>query len=970
MVEQIYDSQTRRYVSIQTAMTRNFPSDRFTVRKGFSVYAVQDRRTRSGFRYEILTAGKVPRNRNNELIYPNLRRSTTVPIDNLQNIPFHEAGLFTLPIELLEQNNINSGIVQFQFLNNGTVINESPEINLNSIGSANRWWGNEGGEGFGIFNYNNSNLMTHATYANIQNSTHFRVVTHREVSPQRIQQRFRDGIDHHCVLTPILKHFENLVASSKTPKTAKNRQSFVNKVQVFLKTYAEGIPEEDMESVANALDIKIIMEDIFHNVVNVYNDKRVHNGTFKFINSRLNHAEYLTININAEPIYVQQDEAQVIIQEYIDNNKYCCYTGSRSDIKTITTAENYYIVGNANGDIMNEFNSQFPKEYKINSVKEKNLAKFILKSANLVVNWKNPYCNSEPVNEIDMKKAYTQFKHSPNYVAFPSIITDYRSVKPDHDVSANLGVYMVKIISIPSPRHPEHPNYNACKLLRAMGFCFNSKYVLTSPWILTLRQFGVQLETIYGAYAASSFEFEFSKEMIESKMYSIWTGTQLHTEEESFVKVPCTSEFASHIKAISTNDAFINYVEETQTLTLRKPREFYYIMPHVSSFIVSYTQLNVFNEMLKYNPENIVGTKLDSIMLSSDVKAFDSNLWGNIKDKSDSPIKINKYTSSVIFNQVEEFEPENLGSICEYEGQNFFLSGQGGGGKTYKILNDVGFRNKYYCTISWKLVSETVNKYNCFGGTLNQLLGFDTFGKKIPSIKDKFGAPPVIILDEMSMISEQRIMEAMAMYPKSKFIFLGDYHNKKYYQSSVSDDKLYTPEHYYMVTTDYRSLDEETKQFKLKIRQLIDENKKKELFEFVNKTLPHMKVEDLVKHYDMDFILTGSHERVRFFTELLQNETKNHYLVEKHSFNDVLAKKRNPESAYLHGEIIDFPIEGRTKLTHAFTLHSFQGSTIETKKCFIDISKIFNSNDLYTAISRVRRMNQIILIKGDASLPF
>ena len=48
-------------------------------------------------------------------------------------------------------------------------------------------------------------------------------------------------------------------------------------------------------------------------------------------------------------------------------------------------------------------------------------------------------------------------------------------------------------------------------------------------------------------------------------------------------------------------------------------------------------------------------------------------------------------------------------------------------------------------------------------------------------------------------------------------------------------------------------------------------------------------------------------------------------------------------------------------IRHHFTTHSIQGETIE-RRIFIDISKMFDSRMFYTAISRVRRLEQIYLV--------
>jgi len=214
------------------------------------------------------------------------------------------------------------------------------------------------------------------------------------------------------------------------------------------------------------------------------------------------------------------------------------------------------------------------------------------------------------------------------------------------------------------------------------------------------------------------------------------------------------------------------------------------------------------------------------------------------------------------------------------------------------------------------------------------------------------------------------------MYPYSQILFAGDYDKGHYYQSSVvAPQYLYHPASPIMTDTttypalpiiqlegDRRSKDELTVAFKKVIRDFVDKGSLQELRTFL---LSRFKVEKLADiDYDKDYILTGTNERMRHFTEKLlsTDESKNHYLVLRHNMMDVFTKLAGKE-AYLHGELVEAPIEGKTEPRHAFTVHSFQGITIrQPKKCFIDIMHLSLVQDIYTAISRVESISQIHLV--------
>lgn len=65
---------------------------------------------------------------------------------------------------------------------------------------------------------------------------------------------------------------------------------------------------------------------------------------------------------------------------------------------------------------------------------------------------------------------------------------------------------------------------------------------------------------------------------------------------------------------------------------------------------------------------------------------------------------------------------------------------------------------------------------------------------------------------------------------------------------------------------------------------------------------------------------------------------------------------------YKNGQIVigDKP-DTTCEIRHAYTIHSIQGETAEDK-LFINMEKCYDSRLLYTAISRARKSEQIILI--------
>jgi ATP-dependent exoDNAse (exonuclease V) alpha subunit len=116
------------------------------------------------------------------------------------------------------------------------------------------------------------------------------------------------------------------------------------------------------------------------------------------------------------------------------------------------------------------------------------------------------------------------------------------------------------------------------------------------------------------------------------------------------------------------------------------------------------------------------------------------------------------------------------------------------------------------------------------------------------------------------------------------------------------------------------------------------------------KTSSKIKILDLTKKYDVDY-----------YTNLFKHLPK--YMCINHSFTDVEKRMNGDESIILTGEIT-YTEQPRTELKHAFTIHSTQGITVKNpNKLFIDVNRIFDYQQLYTAISRVEYLDQIIIIK-------
>ena len=797
--------------------------------------------------------------------------------------------------------------------------------------------------------FNNSSGALPEMIPYLTESTTLRISAYNPVVARKQLQNFREG-DVHCLFNAMRTYFTGMVEKS-TGKTASNYNSKLKKTNKFIEAYDAGAPEMELESIGKALDVTIHINNISNNTIITANPGA--RKAFTFVNSRVNHVEEVTVDMNAEPEQITLEEGKELIQQCITDGIWNLYTGSITNPKTITMADKRYRIGTDSSQVLFDFIGSFEKGIAINSIKEHELCEYLLSSINFIVNFKNPLARCEPLYEIDMKKAYTQFKSYDGYMGFPGIITNVRDVPFDFDVVAHPGIYTFTLGEFMDLRPGvEH--------LKAWGFQGNGIYTMPSPWIVFLRQF-VTLKLLYGAYG-KRIDFDFSPEMIEMKLYAPWTGMQMHTDDELHYYMACNQETAEIVASQHTEDN-VQYDDQSNTLMISKKKPYHYISPHLSSFVIAYTQLAVLAEAMRYRIKHIYAVKLDSIVLGCDVLPY-SSVWQD-GDFTGADIPINKSSVEYIVRQTD-YVLENKGGKVPYELDsqgNVFHAGPGGDGKTFRVLMDDGFRGDLvYCTIAWSLIAPKMKEYDVRGTSVLKLKG-GTMGKtKVIPYKEEYGQPSVIALDEMSMISSEEITHIKTLYPLSQIIMMGDYYGGKYFQSSIimPGRSLYHPEpgSYYLTENDYRSTDEKTRMFKREVRELMKRGEP--IIAYLCSMLTSVRDAEIASVYNMDYILTYTHEGIEYFTKKLTGNCW--HLVTKHTVKDIHDRCCGKE-AYLHGELLTFPIEGRTEAVQAHTVHGFQGKTIDNEKCFVDITSFICNEDIYTAISRVRSMDQLYLIR-------
>jgi len=828
-------------------------------------------------------------------------------------------GQIELPVKQALAAVKNHQHVFIQITVNGIII-ESKLIEVQGGDAQAIWWNSIYNE---LFKYEDG-----VEIQRIQPGNTFRIVIIRadQVPSEKIKQQYREG-EKHCVLQPIYDMFMEYSKASESPSSTKRLAQIATKIKGMEKYYPDGVPEDSMEIIAKACSRCIIIHDIIGNEIKRYNTsstKYIH-----FTNTRINHIDqgFLVLDKSWKTVSVQ--EMQDIVDEHDKNNWFYLFDGDIKNriARSIRSIKGAFAVENSDREIFNEFSKKHDiNHYGVNATQYPELNEFI-HEGRVVNSAPTPLCNdpnmTEGVQHIDVEKAYTQHKYAPYYEGFLGHITNWRRLtKCSIDfINTHLGMYQIKVLTCSNI------------LLRKLGLKEGKIYTLCSPEIKYFMSLGMTCKLMAGCWG-STFHLEWTPEMLENRRYCMWAGKQgMDTPYETYT-LKGGSEWASHLKA-ELGDENVLYFSEVQMIVVKIPKKSYTTRHHILAFITCYTRLNMLELMSKVDGD-LIKVVLDGLYFRGvlpDVKI---------------PCKSKELKEHIGFRDAWYYESKiDTSSWPDYDSRfdsSAILAGAGGCGKTHSVLTSRGLIRPLYVVPTHVLGRKMIQKHNVVYTTINKLIGEEC----IPFKEDHY-EPHVILIDELTMIEEEWVNRAIKMYKNTMFLIAGDIDDKQWFQCRNGCpgkfSRIWIPNNWKYVhyTTDYRSKDEELKKFKVAIR-----NEMKRVFKNDNMT-DTMAIQS--------FIL--SNQPVLSFNDAVAKHSMGDtWIAGTHQTNLQLLKK-GIVSGYINSdkEIVK---EGEGEQRGSFTIHSFQGLTIDSGKVFICISDVFEYAMIYTAVSRCVNMNQIV----------
>lgn len=784
----------------------------------------------------------------------------------------------------------------------------------------------------------------------------------------RKPQSFRDGIQH-CVLDIMEQNLTNR-ANTYTSTYDKNKiKKLLGYVAEYKIKYDLGIPETEMEEVCKTLKFNVSIYDLLDNELYVFNkNSKLHR--IEYCNVRLNHLEVGRLCLMSKPEEVSQEQLNAILEKCIRDKRFYVYEGNpkKGKIYGIRTIDGAWRIANPDIDEMNECNKKNNlNNYGLNATLQPELNNYIresniIHSTNTIVN------GGTPIDHLDMKNAYTQWKQFSG-AKFLGKIHQYGKLTgyTIDFVNDHIGIYRFRCLSV------------SMNEMGRLGFQVGSVYTLPSVEIQFLVNKGyITIELLSGVWG-SSIEMNLDNNMIDKrKLYQEWSG-RLGMQYDSKVFIfPGTKEEAEQLSAILGSDVVKHY-EYTGFIHIYRTKKSVKTLHHIFAFITSYTRMNILLKMEEVGFENVVSVVLDGIYLK---KEFPEDTLFRKKPIVEHNDHKEWYSPSIVSDdfmiELDTFDVNysifKNTLIKKGVVGNVFLQGQGGSGKSHYVFNnrcynkdilyivptrDLGIKKQKECGIQWTTIQKFVGE---------DYIHADGKIRKCRSWKDEAGRSPAVgFIDEVTMMNKSLVEKAISMHPDTLFILAGDIEGKQWFQCRNGDGKtfaeLYDVSNWNTIKfeKDWRAIGcSKLIKFKQDLRDVmrtwIGEGGRIDA-SFIEAWI-RMNV-NLVSYSDaIKMFVSGDLwiDPLRATSEkLLNNGICSGYRCKYEG--------KDKDGIYrTKGEILPYDAGTITEKKGSITTHSIQGHTISSGKIFISVANSFEYAMIYTAVSRAVSFDQLVFV--------
>lgn len=829
----------------------------------------------------------------------------------------------------------------------------------------------------------------------------------------RLMQLFRNNDSGDCVYRGLVQFFEKYQNDEKSTQGRAIYRKLIKQESKFKRAYTV----EDMQEMAGLLNISITIKDIINNGKNdiLINKNSFNYYNVEFLNTKYNHLDLKICHSN--------NAEEVSQEEYNNLKKTSPFYVEKFNTLT-TTNKTYKVKDNEFKKLFNEWkneNNINTLKIPVSSDAYNFINKYDDKIHRMFDN--KMEINDNLYNEIDMKKAFFNFNKCDEYSGLPSgsfICVNGAGFTVDlfnkQFNNGLVGFYEIKILNVTEQKKD---------IFKMLGLNIKSSHILFSSMIKLILNYA-ELEFInYCISPAIDIKFnnEFLKTVINGKLY---TTEEIEADEslKNAKKVKAYSKVVgimgidnftttTNIKALDQDKDFYktldsDYIYQFEDIFKIVEPVDATSLKHIAYGIKSNVQTIILKQLLQMKSSDIFGVKVDSIVYKKDA---DFKIVDTYKELFKEPVKSNienmlknEYSSSYY---IKYFVPQEKIKKCinkydfnfglenvardeeepeEKQNDNFDLSplpngehiiqkiiycgGGGGCGKSYSILNSrVFMKNKIlYSSNCWELIQAKADEFKEFGVvglSLPKLTG-EMNGAKVEQYNT--GYAKYKALDELTLNNKKTVETVINQDAGRCFIFLiGDVDEDGfYYQASISKDifnpSIYKNIQYVKYLKTYR-FDDELNEKLQAIRK----------FMRTGKNNPYLLYNEVKQHfkdnfYNKDDIIFNKNDvGISALQPInkLGNCIYSEPFYKNGSIKQYYRKETNFKKKIYKGGKLEEQIEGKNCVCSLFrTIHSYQGRQLDTGdgRIIILLNSLFDYNLLYTALSRARRVNQIVII--------
>lgn len=808
----------------------------------------------------------------------------------------------------------------------------------------------------------------------------------KNINQGYIIQTFRDNENGTCVYDGVLQYFKNKsdIGNNKPAKGMYN--ALIREETKYKKAYTD----VELSDIAKFVKASIKIVDLVNGNNKNFNESSENRYCIEFINSRFNHLDFLSHSY---------DEVKKVSKDEYNSIKF------NSSFYIEKYGKLYAIL-----DGVTSLYSVIESPFKImfdNWKKENNLNILSICSDNEVMPMLEDYdfsihrffddkmiIDNSLYKELDMKKAYYNYsdsKYNKYYMGVPSgAFLNFKCVNNFtidnfNEITSNklTGFYQVEILTT---------NYELNKL----GFSIGSTHTLFTSMIVLLKEY-ITFDFINVSYSPS-VHIPFTEEFIEVYDKKNDTDKGIRGYCKAFglmMMVPTGANI--EIKPMNDDTKYYNLINDDNTemyisngvIKMIKTDVKLYTHLHIASAINAYCKTILLEQMLTMDINDIFGVKLDSIVYRGNVPVYNDYIFssskkckieGMLRNKKERSIGYDldfglDYATNYECSQSRYYEPYFLSGR---ETINFKINfvqtgeiinnrvvkigGKGGAGKTYSLLNHLQLNTVIYSANAWNLIEGQQKKTDkkFIGLSIPKLTGRCN-GKKVLKVDNKDAK--IIILDEATLNNKNDVEFIIKKFYWCYIFLLGDIDRDGFYYQCSIDKNIYTDFskcQYIEYTKTYRfddMLDAKLNCLRQKMRDY--DGNINMLNEYVKEEYKnnYIKREDII-FLDTDVGISSCNDMGEHSSNISE------YFVNKGSKPQYYVKKTDLYKGLLKGSKLDEkPSHNNYECKLFKTIHSFQGLDIgHDQRIIIYFDKIFDYNLFYTAFSRARRLDQIVII--------